>query len=160
MLYYRARGGGWDVSRSTARILTLAALTLYPAGASIAGFGPNTAIRASGMLLIVVALVCVTVMLGSSLQRVVGEQVRLLDEYELQLRARAMNTAYSLFGGLVLLLIIYCAIASDANLWVPRSYDALNALFWGIFLYSSMLPSTVLAWQIDRSDAGPDGDAR
>jgi hypothetical protein len=45
--------------------------------------------------------------------------------------------------------VIYAAIASDTGLWVPSGYDAFNGLFWGVFLYASVIPTAVLSWMVD-----------
>jgi hypothetical protein len=90
--------------------------------------------------------------MGSTVQRIVGEKVEALDEYELKLRNHAMSSSYSCFSLLALLAVIYAAIASDAGWWVPSEYGDFNGLFWGVFLYASVLPSVFLAWRLDPSD--------
>lgn len=160
MLYFRSRSAGRDLSRAAARAITLAALVLYPLGALAIRFGDNRLSSAAGYLLIAGSIACVATMMGSSLQRIVGEQVNRLDEYELKLRSRAVGAAYSCLGVLVLLALIYSAIAADRGIWMPRTYGEFNGLFWGAFLYASMLPSAFLAWQIDASDAQADSSAQ
>jgi hypothetical protein len=102
-----------------------------------------------GYSLILLALVAYAPLIGTSLQRIVGEETKLLDEYELRLRGRALSASYAAFSVLALLLVIYAAIASDKGLWVPTSYDAFNGLFWGVFLYASVMPTAVLSWMVD-----------
>jgi hypothetical protein len=158
MIYYRRAKGGWHPSRSGARALTSATLLLYPAGALLADVGGSHGARAAGLLLVVVALGCFAAMAGTSLQRIVGEEPRLLDEYELKLRSRAVSGAYKSFTALVLLAIIYCAIGVDHGAWLPHTYGEYSGIFWGAFLYASVLPSAFLAWQIDEDEARPEGE--
>ena len=157
MLYYRSRKGGWNASRRVARVLTTGALGLYPAGAFLVKFAADRVVEAGGYVLIIASLACVTLIVSSSLQRIVGEQVWKLDEYEAKLRSRAVGAAYSCMAAIVLLVIIYCAVAADKGAWLPSTYDEFNGLFWGAFLYASILPSAFLAWQIDEGDA-PGGE--
>jgi hypothetical protein len=134
------------------RICTAASLIAYPFGALILALGPDTlATMLVGYGLILVALVTYAPLIGTSLQRVVGEETKLLDEYELRLRGRALSASYAIFSGLALLLVIYAAIATDNGLWVPRTYEAFNGLFWGVFLYASVLPTAVLSWMVEPS---------
>ena len=156
MLYYRSNSGGRDLSVKAMRLLSAAALATYPTGALTLAWAEGPAAKIAGFGLIIVSLVCVAGIMGSSLQRIVGEQPQRLDEYELKLRARAMSGAYTGLSVLALMTVIYCAIASDAGLWVPDSYDDFNGLFWGAFLYSSVLPSAFLAWQVDAADIQPE----
>ena len=153
MLYYRLESGGRDLSRAAGRAISLVSLVSYPVGASLVGFGDSLETSIAGYALITLALVCVAVMTGSTLQRIVGEQVDRLDEYEIKLRSRAVGAAYVCLSTLLLLAILYSAIASDKGGWVPATYAEFNGIFWGVFLYATMLPSACLAWQIDASDA-------
>jgi hypothetical protein len=104
-----------------------------------------------GYGLILLALVTYAPLIGTSLQRIVGEGTKLLDEYELRLRGRALSASYAIFSGLALLLVIYAAMASDNGLWVPSTYEAFNGFFWGVFLYASVLPTAVLSWMVEPS---------
>jgi uncharacterized membrane protein len=106
-----------------------------------------------GYGLILLALVAYAPLIGTSLQRIVGEETKLLDEYELRLRGRALSGSYAAFSTVALSLVIYAAIASDAGLWVPSSYEAFNGLFWGVFLYASVLPTAALSWMVEPSFA-------
>jgi hypothetical protein len=107
-----------------------------------------------GYSLILLALMAYVPLIGTSLQRIVGEETKLLDEYELRLRGRALSGSYVALSTVALLLVIYAAIASDADLWVPSGYDAFNGLFWGVFLYASVLPTAVLSWMVEPSLGG------
>lgn len=152
MIYYRSGGGSRDMSIGACRTLSLLSLLAYPAGALLLALGDNTLPEViGGYGLIVIALICATPLLGSSLQRIVAEEPKQLDEYELQLRSKAMYAAYAGFTLLALLAVIYAAIASDKGGWVPSSYDEFNGLFWGIILYAAVLPAALLSWQVDSS---------
>jgi hypothetical protein len=102
-----------------------------------------------GYGLILLALCAYAPLIGTSLQRIVGEETKLLDEYELRLRGKALSASYTALSVLVLLLVVYAAIASDKGFWVPTSYDAFNGLFWGVFLYASVLPTALLSWMVE-----------
>lgn len=104
-----------------------------------------------GYALILSALICAAALVQSSLQRIVAEQPSKLDEYELQLRSRAMNLSYVGFTAFALMAVIYAAIASDLGGWVPTNYDQFNGLFWGVFLYAVVMPVAVLSWMVDQT---------
>ena len=140
---------------STARATSLLSLLAYPAGALSLALGPDApGTVITGYALIAGSLVCYVPLATSWLQRIVAEQPSKLDEYELHLRSRAMNAAYIGYTALVLLAVIYAAIASDAGAWVPKTYDGFNGLFWGAFLYAVVLPLACLSWMLD-STADP-----
>jgi hypothetical protein len=127
-------------------------LIAYPCGALLLALGPDTlATKLTGYSLILLALMTYAPLIGTSLQRIVGEETKLLDEYELRLRGRALSGSYTALSMVALSLVLYAAIASDAGLWVPSSYDAFNGLFWGVFLYASVLPTAVLSWMVEPS---------
>jgi len=157
MLFYRSTTGGRSIGRTAIRLLTLVPLVAYPAGALTAAWGDDRGSAILGYGLVLAALACVTVLMGTSIQRIVGEVPDRLDEYELTLRSRAMSAAYTCLSALVLVGIIYFAIGSDKGLWVPDDFDELNGLFWGAFLYATLLPSAFLAWQVDPADLAADG---
>lgn len=147
------------VSLRTTRALTLAALLAYPAGCLVYGWGPDGAAggipsKLAGLGLVLVALLAAAPIFGSQAQRIVADQPDKLDEYELALRHRALAKGYAALSGLLLIAIFYCGVASDAGWWLPRSYDAFNALFWGAFLYAVLLPAALLAWSKDAVGLG------
>ena len=59
-----------------------------------------------------------------------------------------MSGAYLTFTALFLAAIAYAGVASDMGWWVPHSYENWNALFWGVMLYSALLPTAFLAWSM------------
>lgn len=156
MLFYRSLRNPSGSARSLRSIRALAAMTLiaYPAGALLRAVGPDTlAVQGGGLLLIVVSLAGLALLAGTRLNRITGEELPRLDEYERNLRASAMETAFQLFAGLVLLGIIYLAVASDKGWWLPHGYEQWSGLFWGVFIYASVLPTTVLASRLRDEEA-------
>jgi hypothetical protein len=150
MLYMRAANGPRDRSVAMVRTCTAASLLAYPCGALLLALSSDTlTTKLVGYGLILLALCAYAPLIGTSLQRIVGEETKLLDEYELRLRGRALSASYTAFSVLVLLLVVYAAVASDTGLWVPTSYDAFNGLFWGVFLYASVLPTALLSWMVE-----------
>jgi hypothetical protein len=79
------------------------------------------------------------------------KEAKLLDEYELRLRGRALSASYATFTGLALVLVMYAAMASDKGLWLPTTYEQFNGVFWGVFLYASVLPTALLSWMVEPS---------
>lgn len=133
----------------------MTSLVAYPAGALLLALGPDMlATTLAGYGLILLALIAYAPLIGTSLQRIVGEDAKSLDEYELRLRGRALSASYAAFAGLTLLLVLYAAIASDMGLWIPATYEAFNGVFWGIFLYASVLPTGLLSWMVEPTFAG------
>jgi hypothetical protein len=152
VLLYRSGHRGSEIGLGALRFLTFAALAAYPAGALILAWSDNPIASIAGFGLIAASLVCVAGVMGASLQRIVGEQASKLDEYELKLRARAMSAAYTCLSTILVVAVLYAAIASEKGWWLPAGYDQYNGLFWGAFLYASMLPSAFLAWQVEPAD--------
>ena len=152
MIFYRSNSGATDRSVRFVRSASTVALVAYPAGALTLALGPDSlANSVIGYGLILISLICVALLSGSSAQRIVAEETKQLDEFELQLRYRAIGTAYTIMSVLALCGVIYAAIASDKGGWVPTSFDEYNGLFWGVFLYAFTLPTACLAWRLDRS---------
>lgn len=152
MLFFRSNAGASKLPVGAARAISLCALLAYPAGAFILDASNNSlAGSLAGYALILSALVCTAALVKSSLQRIVAEQPSKLDEYELQLRSRAMNLSYNGFTALALIAVAYTGIASDHGGWVPVRYEEFNGLFWGVFLYAVVIPVAVLSWMVDCS---------
>lgn len=156
MIFYRAAKGDrlpW-LSIGATRALTATSLLAYPLGGAILIAGPDGAgglplLEIAGLALIFISLIAAAPILGSQIQRIVGDEAAKLDEFELTLRQRTLSRSYSVFSAMILVVIFYAAVASDFGWWLPRSYDEFNALFWGAFLYSVLLPATILAWSKD-----------
>lgn len=150
MMFFRAQSRTSTLSTNAIRAASAAALLAYPAGALMVNYAGQSPFRAvAGYGLILAALVCVALLASSPLQRIVSERAGKLDEYELQLRNRAMNLAYAGFAALVLAGVAYAAVASDHGGWLPVTYEQFNGLFWGVFLYATVIPVAVLSWLVD-----------
>ena len=161
MIFYRSRTeeSGDGPSIRTLRLLVTTSLLAYPAGALVLRLAEGLAAPVIGYALIALALFAAAPVLGSRLQKVVADQARRLDEFELALRHRALSWGYSVIGAALLVAILYFGVASDSGLWVPDDYEEFNALFWGTFLYVALLPTAFLAWTTgndDDSDEVPD----
>ena len=135
------------------------ALAAYPVGALLRATGPDTmAAQVGGLLLIALSLVSAGVVATSRVSRIAGEVADRLDEYEQHLRTAAMQTAYGLVSGLVLLGVIYMALAPQFDLWVPAGYDQWSSVFWGVFwgvfLVVSLLPVTILSLRLRSDEVG------
>lgn len=161
MIFYRsaASEGSEGPSLKTIRTLSLISLIAYPVGAVTmllggAGRGGFYAQEIVGLALIALALIAAAPVLGSRLQRIVGDKAGTLDEMELQLRHRATSWSYFAFTALVCLAIFYGGVASDTGMWIPTEFEHWNGLFWGVFLYSSLLPTTFLAWTLSDDTGG------
>ena len=165
MIFYRSPAStGPGPALGTVRALILASLLAYPAGGLILALGPDGRgglflFEVAGLALIVLSFLAAAPVLGSWAQRVVGETADQLDEYELQLRNKAMASAYATFAALTCLAVIYAALASDFGWWTPASFDEFNALFWGVFLYAALLPTAFLTWRLE-ADTDALGDPR
>jgi hypothetical protein len=164
MIFYRSpasEAGAAGPSVTTLRTLTAVALAAYPAGALIRTFAPDTPgwqmfALIAGFGLILLSLIAATPVMGSRLQRIVADEGGRLDEMEMQLRHKALSWSYGVLSGALLLFIVYLAIASDSDLWRPSGYEEWNGLFWGAFLYVTLLPTARLAWTMDAADDGED----
>ena len=155
MIYMRSAHGPRERSVAMARMCTATSLIAYPCGTLLLALGPDTlATKLVGYGLILLALVAYAPLIGTSLQRIVGEETKLLDEYELRLRGSALSASYTALSVLALMLVIYAAFATDKGLWVPSSYEAFNGLFWGVFLYASVLPTALLSWMVEPTFTG------
>jgi hypothetical protein len=160
MIFYRSpasAGAAAGPSIRTIRTLTAVALTAYPAGAITYAFAPDgLPAFIIGFGLILVSLVAATPVLGSRLQRIVADESKQLDEMEMHLRQRALSWSYSVLSAALLLMVMYGAIAEDVGGWTPDSYEHWNGIFWGAFLYVTLLPATRLAWTMDAAEDADD----
>jgi hypothetical protein len=77
-----------------------------------------------------------------------------LDERQLALRNSAYLQSYRFVAALVLLGVIWIALGTDLGYWwIPTTWHEWNAIFWGLFIYLTLLPSAILAWrEPDRHD--------
>jgi len=142
------------ISVRAARAATVFALIAYPPGAFLLAAGGGLPARLAGAALLLAVLGSAGMLATTWVQRIVGELPQYLDEFEMQVRLRAMQGAYMTFTLLILGFVMYSALAADTQLWVPRTYRAFNALFWGVFLYAWLLPTAFVAWRIEEDEAG------
>ncbi len=160
MFFYRGKSHKTPrLSNTVLRLATAVALVGYPLGGVIQILFPDTtpepgltAGEFAGFAFMIAALLAFCVIAPSHLQRIVGEERKHLDEFEMDLRRKAYTFSYWVLSSLVVLFAIYMALSADSDgeaiitLWVPSTYDHWNALFWGTILYAVVLPTTYLAW--------------
>jgi hypothetical protein len=87
--------------------------------------------------------------LGHKPWNITGKPDAELDERQVQLRNRVYYLAYGLLSSILGVGLIYWYIATDAQrlaLWLPSSPVEVGAVFWGLLLLLSSLPTAVLAW--------------
>lgn len=155
MIFYRSaasQAGSAGPSIRSLRTLTVVALVAYPAGALVRLLAPELVGLVLGFGLILVSLCAAAPVIGSRLQRIVGDEGKQLDEMEMMLRHRALSWSYGVLSGALLLMLIYGAVAADTGAWLPATYEEWNGLFWGAFLYLTLLPTARLAWTMDPAD--------
>ncbi len=152
----------FKVSIGKARLLTGLALIVYPVGAAMLGFGPDqTAYVIVGWTLVFIAMLSTLFLMGMSLHRIVSGQESMLDEFELKLRHRAISTAYGMIALLGALAIFGLQMLTDST--TVHQSDALSGdyftgFLWGLMLYATLLPTAVLAWNMDPADLNGDED--
>ena len=145
-------GRGSEISAKTVFACSLIAMVAYPVGAialllsETAATSDATAII--GWLLLVAALFALAPVLASRIYTIASEQKVRLDEFEQQLRLKAMTTAYTILGGIVGLGLFYVYMGFDAGWWLPREQDHVNGIFWGFVLYVMTLPPLLLSWRL------------
>lgn len=146
-----------SLSIRTTRILATIALVGAPAAIVIRALGPGTTDggphEVASLIVIIVALLAGTCVLGSGLYRITAEKARDLDEMELQLRHNALATSYFVLTTIVILGAAYAQIAVKAELWMPRNKSDWTPIFMCLFLYALLLPTAVLAWQMKEEKA-------
>ncbi len=63
------------------------------------------------------------------------------------MRNEAFRASYILLAALCVVGIVYGGIALDNDwLWLPDTWNAVQAVVWGVFLLVMTLPTAVLAW--------------
>lgn len=77
-----------------------------------------------------------------------------LDERQLAERNSAYLGSYRLAASLVLIGVIWISLGTDLGYWwIPTTWHEWNAIFGGLFIYLTSLPSAILAWrEPDRHD--------
>jgi hypothetical protein len=80
MIYYRSERGSRDFSVELVRIVSATSLITYPAGGLLLALGPNSLVNSlAGYGLILLSLVAYAPLIGSTIQRIVGEETKALD---------------------------------------------------------------------------------
>ena len=69
-----------------------------------------------------------------------------LDERQQRVRDRAYLYSYRGIAGVAVLATVYGGLAWDNGLWLPNTWNQVQAVVWGILLLAMTLPSAVIAW--------------
>ena len=69
-----------------------------------------------------------------------------LDERQLRVRDRAYLQSYRVLAGATVVATVYGALAWDNGLWLPGTWNQVQALVWGVLLLTMTLPAAVIAW--------------
>lgn len=135
------------ISRSIRRFLVLGCYFGY-LGLIIAWIFLPQPIRSIFTLLIgLFSILCFAALLMPNLIGVSDGQINLLDERQQQFRQMMYPRAYQILSGIFLLVCLYVFIAADAEvLWLPKTELERQAVFYGIFLVISTLPTALIAW--------------
>ena len=148
---------GMKISPAKLKRYIFFALAAYPVGCLMLLFAAEglNALALGGLALIVLAAFATFPVFSSRLYKIVGDGTLKLDEFETQLRLKSISTAYHILMAIVLIAIIYLAIAADKEtLWLPTTYDHYNAIFWGATLYAMLIPAAVLTWRLGDAPMG------
>ena len=129
--------------RRVAAVLQLASYPLLFLGLTLTGLNPNTA-----TLLALAGVVAVSVYLyyNTDLWQFGNAPDTQLDERQVQARNQAYRLAYMSVSALVVLLLLYLAIAADFGWPVLSGYDQLHPFFWTVWILVMSFPSAILAW--------------
>ena len=84
--------------------------------------------------------------ISSSLWKLGNAPDEQVDERQVTIRNQAYRYAYMLVSTFIVVVLIYMSVATDKGYWVPNSYTEYNAIFWGVFLLTITLPSSILGW--------------
>ncbi len=71
---------------------------------------------------------------------------RVLDERQRLVRDRAYRISFRLVSGVLLSAALYMMMALSSGWSVPHTADAGQAIFWGVFVVTTTLPTAVIAW--------------
>lgn len=143
----------WGLKTSPAKLKRYIAFALaaYPVGCLMNLYATDSTrwFGIVGILLVALAALASIPVFSSRLYKIVGDGTIKLDEFETQLRLQSITTAYHILVSILLVAIIYLAIAADsARLWLPTTYGHFNAIFWGGTLYAMLIPAAVLVWRL------------
>jgi hypothetical protein len=129
----------------------------YPVGTIVLYqlLGGETFYALSHLLLTVALLTWFGILrIGRVGKRIADDADDRLDERQISVRNAAYLDAYRIVSAVALLGCIWIALGLDQGWWwVPSTYNEWNAIFWGLFLLTTSLPSAFLSWrEPDRPD--------
>lgn len=97
-----------------------------------------------------IALVGLGGLLTSQLWRAANEPDDVLDEREQRVRDRAYLHSYQVLAAIVVVGGAYISVAWDTHarlgLWLPQTWNEVQAIFWGLLLLAATLPVAVIGW--------------
>ena len=89
-------------------------------------------------------------LLAPRIWRAANEPDDALDEREQRVRDRAYLRSYQALAALVVLGGVYAALAWDTRarwgLWLPQTWNEVQAVFCGLLLLAMTLPAAVIGW--------------
>ena len=139
------------LSTRAVRVFCLLVLLSYPLGATLILIAPEglSVLYTTGSLLILSAIIALIPILASPIQKIVMGDPETLDADGLKLREHSLSRSYFGLTTMMMAAMLYGAIASDAGWWFPENFAQFNAVFWGVVLYTNLLPAAFLAWRCD-----------
>jgi hypothetical protein len=143
-------------SRLSVRAAIILVLVGYPAGCIVQLVTPNVALDIFGLFLVLMSVLAFFWVAPSYVQRIAGEVPSALDDVERDLRHRAYAFSYTVLTALAAAAVFYLAVANDdtrLTLWAPQGYAHWNAIFFGVLIYSFIMPAAWLAWTLPEPDA-------
>lgn len=138
------------------RLSSLAALGLYPIGASLKLAYSGAALSAPALVggaLVALGVIGWVMVLASAYYRITFVGAPDLDEREIAERADAFQCAYIGLGLLAVVGVFYLMMADlaeegwSAALWTPDSSGDWRAILFGVLIYVMVLPASMLIWR-------------
>lgn len=157
MIFYRSNSqtGPRRMNVLRVRVLSIVVLAGYIAGTLLVlsgGQADAPAVKLGGYGLIALALFAFAGMVGTGVQRIAGEEAKMLDPLELEMRQKAYARSFHVSGVVLALAAFYLQIAGDLSdrmpLWVPSTSDHWSAVMWGILLLHFVVPTLILSWNL------------
>jgi len=141
-----------ETPRVVRRALVGAALAGYPVFVAAWIGLPTLGVTGIPWALVVAALglgvILAAIALYQFRRRMAQSPDRDLDERQIAIRDRAYLVSYRAFSAIVLGGLLVAGILPDVlDRPLAVTFEAVQPVFWGAFLYSIILPSAVVAWQ-------------
>jgi hypothetical protein len=141
-----------ETSRPIRRALVGAALAGYPVFVAAWVGLPALGVTGIPWAIVVGALGLGVILAATSLyqfrRRMAQSPDRDLDERQIAIRDRAYLVSYRVFCAIVLVGLLVVGILPDVlDRPLALTFETVQPLFWGAFLYSIILPSAAVAWQ-------------